>query len=143
MALSAQDKQEMAELIAATLGRQSVAAQDAAHAKAAPKRAAQDTARKASAIVRQLDPVSVDVGTLEFRVVAANSEGRVFTNGARVTVFEEGKIHRSLNGAMIAALSQPDVLTQLQAAIATVDKRARLGAHKPTTAEREAAAVKS
>jgi len=96
------------------------------------------TASKAATLVRNLDPVDVDSGTegLLFRVQAANGGG-ILTNGSRVvpiTVDANGKerICRSLTGDMVDALGSADVRKAVKAAMDTVDKRAHIGAHKPT-----------
>lgn len=120
-----------AKLQAAGVGAQAEAP------KAAPAKAT-GTASKAATLVRNLDPVDVDTGTegLLFRVQAANGGG-ILTNGSRVvpiTVDANGKerICRSLTAGMVDALGSADVRKAVKAAIDTVDKRAHIGAHKPT-----------
>lgn len=128
---------QIGSMIDAKLSAAGVGAQPAEQAKTTPTKATA-TAQKAATLVRNLDPVDVDSGTegLLFRVQAANGGG-ILTNGSRavpITVDVNGKerICRSLTGDMVDALGSADVRKAVKAAMDTVDKRAHIGAHKPT-----------
>lgn len=98
---------------------------------------ATSTASNAAKLVRKLDPVDVDTehDGLTFRVIAANGGG-ILTNGSRVvpiTTDANGRerIARSLTADMLDALTD-DVRGAIKSAMEQVDKRAHIGAHKPT-----------
>lgn len=119
--------------ISAALGAQ----QQAETPKATPTKATA-TASKAATMVRNLDPVDVDspIDGLTFRVQAANGGG-ILTNGARsvgITTNAQGKerMERTITRAMLDALDDADVRKAIRAAMDAVDKRAHIGAHKPT-----------
>jgi|SRR5581483_8465004 len=121
-----------AKLSAAGVG----GSQPTEQAKQTPSKAS-NTAQKAATLVRNLDPVDVETGTegLLFRVQAANGGG-ILTNGSRVvpiTVDANGKerIVRSLPRDIVAAMDD-DTRKAIIAAMDAVDKRAHIGAHKPT-----------
>ena len=129
MALSQEDRQAIAEMIAAASGGNTP--QD----KSEPAKA-QDTSAKVSTLKRNLDPVTVEAtDTVAFRVVAHSGSGALFTKGARVVPTVDGKTYRSFDGAMIEALKGDGILDAIAEGIATVDKRAKLGAHAPAKVE--------
>lgn len=93
---------------------------------------AKPKAKKApKANVRNLDPILVACGSREFRVAAAGE--RPYTAGARVTPVAgtkkngETKYGASFTRADIVAIAEHS--DEIQRAITTVDKRAKLGKH--------------
>lgn len=128
MALTAKDKQEMAEMIAAMMGSKSDTSTSSD--ESTPK-AATGTTRKAAEVRRNLDPVEVTTdGPVSFVVIASNRSGPL-SKGARVVPHVDGKRYQSLDSAMLEALAGDGVIEQVRDAIETVDKRAKLGAHVP------------
>jgi hypothetical protein len=92
------------------------------------------TKAKATAVKRNLDPVDVKTGcksgdkVITFRVLAANTLGPC-ANGGRIVPLIDGRQARSLDRATLAAIVK--AADDVEAALDTVDKRAKLGAFKP------------
>lgn len=126
--MSDMNAEQIAALVAAAVAK---AMGDQAPTKAKTADKSTVTAAKAKAITRNLDPVDITTSNEEvtFRVVAHGASGTLYHNGARVLPLIGGKVQRSFTADAITALAES--ADEIAAGIATVDKRAKLGAFKP------------